>query len=149
MVQDMGSGTEICDMVDRCKFKQRNELENVSMTPMSLISLYSSLSKFKNTSLQVLGLYPNMEYISKKKSNCIEDYLTRNRKGCGEVYRLLLNSHMKDNHISIPPGLKTASADYNFPFREDDWMEALKNVPKRCSLPHSSTFVLKVLFSQN
>ena len=149
MVQDMGSSSEIRDMVDCCRFKQRGDLNNVNMTPMSLISLYSSLSKFKNTSLQALGLYPNMEYIPMKRINCIEEYLTRNQKGCGDVYKLLLNSHIEDNHFKTPPALQTARNDYNFPFKEEEWMSALRNKSKRCALPHSSTFVLKVHFRQN
>ena len=84
-----------------------------------------------------------------KKTNCIKEYLTKNQKGCGDVYRLLLNSHIEENHFKTPPALTTARNDYNFPFGENEWMEALRNVSKRCSLPHSSTFVLKVLLRQN
>ena len=84
-----------------------------------------------------------------RKDNCIKDFLNKNNKGCGRVYKLLLAAHIEENHIRAPPALQTARDDYNFPFDEKGWMDAMKNVSKRCSLPHSSTLILKIFLRQN
>jgi hypothetical protein len=146
-VQDMAMQSDVSDMVNCRRFKSRDDLGNIDVTPAAMTALYSGLTKLYSNSLGFI--YSNIEHTHKRRDNCIKDFLNKNSKGCGRVYKLLLAAHIQENHIKAPPALQTARDDYNYNFDEKGWTDAMKNISKRVSLPHSSTLILKIFLRQN
>ena len=96
-----------------------------------------------------MGLYHNLEFIQIMKKNCIQEFFLRHERGCSDSYKLLMKAHLRDENIEPPRALSTASASYNFPFKQKQWIDSLKNISKQIALPHTSTMILKKIYRQN